>query len=52
MHQTNLLFFLPTEHCLPGTTMLGQPLDTKVLGKTNVDMENLTSYLRNLGQSE
>lgn len=53
VHNTEIFFGgSGIEHCLPGTTMLGQPLDTKLLGKTNVDMENLTSYLRNLGQSE
>jgi len=40
------------EHCIPGTTMLGQPLKTQNLGSTNIDMENLTAYLRTLGQSE
>jgi len=40
------------EHCFPGTTQLGQPLKTQNLGSTNVDMENLTAYLRTLGQSE
>jgi hypothetical protein len=40
------------EHCLPGTTMLGQPLEKKLLGNTNIDVDNLTLYLRNIGQSE
>jgi len=40
------------EHCPPGATMLGQPLETKLLGKTNVNMENLTAYITNLGLSE
>jgi len=40
------------EHCLPGATMLGQPLEKKLLGHTGIDMENLTLYLRHIGSSE
>lgn len=53
MHNTEIFFGgSGIEHCLPGTTMLGQPLQTQNLGSTNIDMENLTAYLRTLGQSE
>lgn len=40
------------EHCHPGATMLGQPMDQKFLGSTNIDQATLTSYLRDIGQSE
>ena len=40
------------EHCIPGTTMLGQPQEKKSLGNTSIDMNNLTSYLRQIGQTE
>ena len=33
-------------------TMLGQPLQQKSLGNTNMDFQTLTGYLRNIGQSE
>jgi len=53
VHNTEIFFGgSGIEHCLPGTTMLGQPLQTQNLGSTNIDMENLTAYLRTLGQSE
>jgi len=53
VHNTEIFFGgSGIEHCLPGTTMLGQPLETKSLGNTNIDMENLTAYLTNIGQSE
>ena len=53
VHNTEIFFGgSGIEHCLPGTTMLGQPLKTQNLGSTNIDMENLTAYLRTLGQSE
>lgn len=40
------------EHCRPGTTMLGQPLSQKFLGNTSIDVNTLTSYIREIGQSE
>ena len=40
------------EHCIPGTTMLGQPQEKKSLGNTSIDMIHLTSYLRQIGQTE
>jgi len=53
VHNTEIFFGgSGIEHCLPGTTMLGQPLQTQNLGSTNIDMETLTAYLRTLGQSE
>jgi len=53
VHNTEIFFGgSGIEHCLPGTTQLGQPLKTQNLGSTNIDMENLTAYLRTLGQSE
>ena len=40
------------EHCHPGGTMLGQPMEQKSLGNTNIDMATLTDYLRTIGQSD
>jgi len=40
------------EHCIPGTTMLGQPQEKKNLGNTSIDMNSLTSHLRQIGQTE
>ena len=40
------------EHCIPGTTMLGQPQEKKNLGITSIDMNSLTSHLRQIGQTE
>ena len=53
VHDTEIFFGgSGIEHCLPGTTMLGRPMETKNLGSTSISMENLTNYLRQIGQSE
>ena len=53
VHDTEIFFGgSGIEHCLPGNTMLGRPLEAKVLGRTSISMENLTNYLRQIGQSE
>ena len=48
-------FFFGTSginQCIPGTTKLGQPLEKKFLGNTSIDMNMLTIYLRQIGQTE
>ena len=40
------------EHCIPGTTKLGQPQEKRNLGNTSIDMSSLTAYLRQIGQTE
>lgn len=53
VHNTEIFFGgSGIEHCLPGSTMLGQPLEIKNLGNTSIDMGTLTSYLRNIGSNE
>ena len=53
VHNTEIFFGgSGIEHCLPGGTMLGQPLQQKSLGNTNMDFQTLTDCLRNIGQSE
>ena len=53
IHETEIFFGGGgIEHCLPGGTMLGQPLEQKLLGNTNIDMAALTEYLRSIGQTE
>ena len=53
VHNTEIFFGgSGIEHCLPGTTMLGNPLQTISLGNTSIDMPTLTTYLRSVGDSE
>merc|ERR1712241_1248275 len=53
VHNTEIFFGgSGIEHCLPGGTMLGQPLQQKSLGNTNMDFQTLTDYLKNIGQGE
>jgi len=53
VHNTEIFFGgSGIEHCLPGGTMLGQPLQQKSLGNTNMDFQTLTDYLKNVGQAE
>ena len=53
VHDTEIFFGgSGIEHCLPGTTMLGQPLEKRILGNTSVDMATLTNYLQNVGHTE
>ena len=53
VHNTEIFFGgSGIEHCPPGGTMLGQPLQQKSLGNTNMDLQTLTDLLKNIGQSE
>lgn len=53
VHNTEIFFGgSGIEHCPPGRTMLGEPLEKKSLGNTSIDMESLTAYIRQIGQSE
>ena len=39
------------EHCSPGGTLMGEPMEKKFLGNTNIDMDTLVEYLQLIGQS-
>ena len=40
------------QNYVPGKTKFGQPREKRNLGNTSIDMNNLTSYLRQIGQTE
>ena len=40
------------EHCLPGTTMLGEPLKKEALGHTHIDLAAFSDYINALGRGE
>ena len=53
VHNTEIFFGgSGIEHCSPGTTMLGQPLQKIPLGNTSIEMSALSDYIRNIGQTE
>ena len=53
VHNTEIFFGgSGIEHCQPGRTMLGEPLEKRNLGNTSIDMDSLTSWIRQIGQSE
>ena len=40
------------EHCLPGSTLLGEPLKKEPLGVTQIDLATFSDYVSDLSQSE
>jgi len=40
------------EHCLPGSTMLGEPLKKEPLGHTQIDLATFSDYINGLSQDQ
>ena len=53
VHGTEIFFGSSgIEQCIPGSSRFGQPREKKNLGNTSIDMNTLTSYLQQVGQTE